>query len=362
MKRRRVLRLITGLLLLGAAVAFDVLPLPGTPVAQAQSSSACVQLNGTWYTATDNGDGTWRLSGSGPYNGLNMPTPDLRTAQGSPNSQASGTQSGSGSGHPNTGNPLNTILGFLGGAVLGGLGGFAAAGPPGAVFGAVVGGLVGGAMVSGAGAGCTPPPCLGCNLQPPRPPIYAPDLYLYPLRPTRVHVALRGTLTASRPAYGNGWTVQAAPRGTLLAGGARYGHLFYEAAAAEPWQTARGWVVPAAGWDAWMAAELPRLGLNTREAADFARDWSADLPPARAYLIAPQPQALIAQAVGLRITPAPQTLYRLWLYIVPLPAPVAVAPPQVSPPVRRGFTAVEWGVLFPPGVTPPCAPELTCPA
>ncbi len=239
-------------------------------------------------------------------------------------------------------------------------------------------GAVGGALIGAALLGLlayllaqlfVPPPaqacqpCISCNLQAPpdrRPPIYAPDLYLYPVRAETVHVDLQGTVTASRPLYGpGGWTVEASPDGGLGAAG---GHLFYDAAASERWQTAQGWVVPEAAWPAWIRTELPALGLNATETGDFLRDWAGDLPPAPDYLIAPQPRSLVDAAVGLRITPRPDTLYRLWLYIVPLRAPVAAAPPQVAPLVRRGFTAVEWGVVFPPGVTPPCTPEVDCAA
>ncbi len=191
--------------------------------------------------------------------------------------------------------------------------------------------------------------CLVCNLQPPLPPIYVPAIFLYPPVRERVRVRVDATVTRSRPAYGHGWTVTAWPGGRLSTGGDQ---LDYDALTPPIWQTAAAWVVPAVAWPRWIRTELPRLGLNAQEVAAFYADWARSLPRARYYLVAPQPQGVVDRAVPLVIRPRPQTLYRLWLDIVPLSRPAPVRPPQVPVLVRRGFTVVEWGVVLPPAAAP----------
>jgi len=50
--------------------------------------------------------------------------------------------------------------------------------------------------------------------------------------------------------------------------------------------------------------------------------------------------------VGLNISPAPDSLFRLWLVISPEQEAKALVPPEVTPLERYGFTAVEWGVII----------------
>lgn len=59
-----------------------------------------------------------------------------------------------------------------------------------------------------------------------------PVIYLYPEQETTVSVSLdyAGTLTATYPAYEDGWTVTAEPDGTLYdENGDEYSYLFWEA-------------------------------------------------------------------------------------------------------------------------------------
>lgn len=175
--------------------------------------------------------------------------------------------------------------------------------------------------------------------------VYAPDIYLYPTRTEHVDVVLGGhrVITSSRPAYRGGWDVTASPDGALSTGGH---FLYYEAQVTAPWQTNRGWVIPAAAWPRWIRAELPHLGLNTTEMNDFAIYWDGRLPRSAYYLIAPQPQNLVDAAVPLEVTPTPDSELRLWLYVEPLARVETVKPPAPMSWSHRGFSVVEWGVLL----------------
>ena len=45
----------------------------------------------------------------------------------------------------------------------------------------------------------------------------------------------------------------------------------------------------------------------------------------------------------LTITPAPQTVIRVFFDSKPLDAPIQITPQQLTPKQRVGFTVVEWG-------------------
>ena len=76
-----------------------------------------------------------------------------------------------------------------------------------------------------------------------------PVIYLYPEEETEVTVRLDydGTLTCAYPAYEDGWTVTAAPDGTLRdEAGQTYSYLYWEGVARTEYDFSRGFCVPGA--------------------------------------------------------------------------------------------------------------------
>ena len=65
--------------------------------------------------------------------------------------------------------------------------------------------------------------------------------------------------------------------------------------------------------------------------------WSAAL-----YLICFQGDAY-TDAAKLEVTPAPDTVIRVFMTYKPLDAPVQIQPQTLTAPERSGFTVVEWG-------------------
>jgi hypothetical protein len=175
----------------------------------------------------------------------------------------------------------------------------------------------------------------------------APYIYLYPEEAMQVGVTLDpadGTcITASEPDYGDGWSVLAEPSG-LLDG--TWDFLFYEAEVNWVFQQQQGWAVPAAEIWGWLEGALPAMGLSSAETQDFLDYWTLNLPEAPCYLVYPQPKETIGATMGLDITPAPDSLLRLWLVIDGADECAAPPPPTVAPFTRQGFTAVEWGVVL----------------
>ena len=178
-----------------------------------------------------------------------------------------------------------------------------------------------------------------------------PVIYLYPEKETEVRVKLKldGSLSCSYPAYREGWTVTAAPDGTLTdAAGQRYNYLYWEGACEGEFDLSRGFCVRGADTAAFLEEALAKLGLNRREANEFIVYWLPLMQDNPWNLIAFQGAAYTERA-RLEIKPAPDTLLRVYMAWKPLPAPVKIAPQELTAPARRGFTVVEWGGSELPG-------------
>ena len=177
---------------------------------------------------------------------------------------------------------------------------------------------------------------------------FKPNLYLYPRQTTDVDVTLGlcpgCEVIDSEPEYGNGWHVSVEPGG-LIDG--QYGYLFYEAEIPRRYPLTSGWSVTAAELLTFFEQTLDAYGLNQTERNDFIDYWSEHLAPSPHYGVYPLVEASVLDGlVGLQISPAPDTLYRLWFVITFEEGPLSVPEPEITPLVRQGFTAVEWGVLL----------------
>jgi hypothetical protein len=201
--------------------------------------------------------------------------------------------------------------------------------------------------------------------------IKKPNIYLYPTETTDVSVRLElaegCALTRSDPPYGDGWRVTVSPDGWMDNGigyvvgevdgeevifdAPRYGCLFYEADAPDVWQTERGWLVDD-GEDLgdFFAENLAAYGFNEREIEDFLGYWEPRLN-AGYYAVFPQLAADIEPLVGLNVYPEPDSVLRLFYYLVADPLMGGeLAPPVIEPFERTGFAVVEWGVCLDDGL------------
>ena len=118
----------------------------------------------------------------------------------------------------------------------------------------------------------------GCRdlIEPDRP-AEKPVIYLYPEETTQVTVKLdyiTGKLTCTYPAYEGGWTVAAAPDGTLTdASGQTYNYLYWEGEGTERYDFSKGFCVPGGGTAAFLEEALAQLGLTRKEANEFIVYW-----------------------------------------------------------------------------------------
>ncbi len=172
-----------------------------------------------------------------------------------------------------------------------------------------------------------------------------PVIYLYPEEETEVTVRLDydGTLTCTYPAYEDGWTVTAAPDGTLRdEAGQTYSYLYWEGVARTEYDFSRGFCVPGAETAAFLEDALARLGLTRREANEFIVYWLPRMEANPYNLIAFQSEAYTNSA-RLAIDPEPDSLLRVFMAWKPLEAPMDLPAQELPAFKRTGFTVVEWG-------------------
>ncbi len=173
-----------------------------------------------------------------------------------------------------------------------------------------------------------------------------PVIYLYPPQTTDVTVKLPGVnLTCTYPAYNDGWTVTAAPDGTLVnhADGKEYSYLFWEGDGPLDADFSEGFCVRGEDTAAFLQETLSALGLSPREYNEFIVWWLPQMKD-NAYNLINFAWEEYDRAAPLEITPAPDTLLRVFMVwqaaeeFVDIPAPTLPPAPE-----RNGFTVIEWG-------------------
>jgi len=172
-----------------------------------------------------------------------------------------------------------------------------------------------------------------------------PVIYLYPTEETEVTVKLKldGELTCTYPAYNNGWTVTAHPDGTLTdANGREYYCLYWEGETHAQYDFSRGFCVKGEDTAAFLENVLAKIGLTEREANEFVIYWLPQMEQNPYNLIAFQADAYTDSA-ELNITPAPDSLLRVFMTWKPLDTAVDIEPQEFAGFERSGFTVVEWG-------------------
>lgn len=172
-----------------------------------------------------------------------------------------------------------------------------------------------------------------------------PVIYLYPEEKTEVSVKLYydGGLTATWPAYEDGWNVTAGPDGTLSdAQGNEYSYLFWEGVSDTTYDFTEGFCVAGEDTAAFLRQTLAQLGLTPREYNEFIVYWLPKMQENTYNLIAFQGEAYTDTA-KLAIEPQPDSLLRVFMAWKPLARPVTIRPQALPPFERIGFTVVEWG-------------------
>jgi endoglucanase len=175
-----------------------------------------------------------------------------------------------------------------------------------------------------------------------------PVIYLYPEEETDVHVELELTeseLNTTYPKYNNGWDVTAYPDGTLLnkADGTHHKYLFWDAANCRTrFDYSKGFCVAGSDTESFLREKLTYMGLTEEEMNEFIVYWLPLMEHNKYNLISFQGD-VYTDSAKLDITPAPDSLLRIFMAYVPLEEAVETEPQQLEAFERNGFTVVEWG-------------------
>ncbi|HAG12971.1 MAG TPA: hypothetical protein DCG49_03805 [Ruminococcus sp.] len=175
-----------------------------------------------------------------------------------------------------------------------------------------------------------------------------PVIYLYPEQETDVHIELELTtseLATTYPKYQDGWDVTAYPDGSLLnkADGTHHRYLFWDSTNAHTaFDFSKGFCIAGKDTESFLKEALTQMGLNENEMNEFIVYWLPRMERNPYNLIAFQGEAYTDSA-KLHITPAPDSICRVFMAYMPMENAVEIEPQTFEPFVRTGFSVVEWG-------------------
>lgn len=175
---------------------------------------------------------------------------------------------------------------------------------------------------------------------------YKPVIYLYPEEETEIHVSLdyQGELVCTYPQSEGEWTMIARPDGTLTdpADGREYSYIFWEGVGDVEYDLSAGYVVPGSETAQFLQEKLAQMGLIPREYNEFIVYWLPQMQNNPYNLITFQQEAYTAFA-PLEITPAPDSMLRVFMAYKPIEEPIEIEAPAIEPFERTGFAVIEWG-------------------
>lgn len=183
-------------------------------------------------------------------------------------------------------------------------------------------------------------------------PVDKPVIYMYPEEDTEAYVSLNfeGDLTCTYPMYNEdfGWHVTAHPDGRItdLEGGRDYNYLYWEGISDIPDSFDRAVCVRGEDTAAFLEEYLETAGLTYGEIDDFITYWLPGME-CNEYNLISFPTEEYEQMAELNVSPAPDTMIRVYMVFTALDAPVEIEkghellmPQGVT---RTGYTVVEWG-------------------
>jgi len=185
---------------------------------------------------------------------------------------------------------------------------------------------------------------------------YKPLIYLYDA-PEAVTLNLKpkGKFTFTYPVSTDGnWIIKTNADGSLtnLSDGKTYPYIFWEGEInalkiEERDHQVSGYLVKTDTCISFLENTLSAYGLNEKETTDFITFWGPKLIEKPYALV----QFITAESyenniAELSINQQPETLLRLYMYLVPLEKdviPYKLTTPEIAPLNRSGFTVIEWG-------------------
>ena len=153
--------------------------------------------------------------------------------------------------------------------------------------------------------------------------------------------------TYVEPAYLNdGWTVHAEPTGKLYnyADQTNYPYLYWEGhATGFGFSDTQGWMLSRDTMEKDLFDLMIDAGLNNTEATDFVEFWAPKMLEAPYTFVTFASERAFDRAAPLTVSPAPDSVLRLFMYFEPRDTFQTVTPLPLRSFDRNGFTLVEWG-------------------
>ncbi len=165
----------------------------------------------------------------------------------------------------------------------------------------------------------------------------------------------RGKFTYTYPESGSGiWNLRTNEDGTLfnLNDQKNYPYIFWEGDATihtiyQSENTLEGFLIKTDTCISFLENTLIAYGLNEKESTDFIIFWGPRMTESPYALVQFLVNADYEKYIAsLTINPQPETLLRLYMYLVPLQTDettLNVVTPQIDQISRKGFTVIEWG-------------------
>jgi len=145
------------------------------------------------------------------------------------------------------------------------------------------------------------------------------------------------------PKYNDGWSVTASPDGTLTDEKSQtYNYLYWEGETLTQYDLSKGFCVKGEDTAAFLEDALAKLGLNRREANEFIVFW-LPMMQENPYNIISFQGDVYTESAKLEISPAPDTVIRVFMAWQAAEEYVELLPQELSAPEREGFTVIEWG-------------------
>ena len=171
-----------------------------------------------------------------------------------------------------------------------------------------------------------------------------PVIYLYPEQETDVRVTLdlAGELTCAYPAYGDGWSVRAAPDGTLTdEDGQTYNYLYWEGTDSAEYDLSHGFCVAGSDTAAFLENALRDLGLTRKEANEFIVYWLPQMQENPYNLFAFQSVCYMSVA-QLDTSPSLVSLFRVFIAWLSLAEKADIPTQTTTAPAPDRILAGKW--------------------
>jgi hypothetical protein len=175
-----------------------------------------------------------------------------------------------------------------------------------------------------------------------------PVIYLYPEKEIEVELKLdfEGEHPFLYPAYNDGWKFTASPNGDLKIGESTYNYLFWEANQPDHLSTAdlnEGFIVKGENSILFLESKLNAAGFTSKEKADFITFWGPLIQKNELNFVRFEFNEVCDKFAELNITPAPNHVYRMYIFFSPIDEAFEVEEQEIPKMKRDGFTVLEWG-------------------